>query len=130
MYIAAVIVDVGTVNGQMLWWLVWLANRVNDTIKTSVDTREITYCYLSMCIDALYRNPVMYAEPQIVGRRSACNLLVELVSHKKALLPTETTLIFLKQSSQSQFLSTICNTTFYAFFVPRLCRGVETLFET
>ena len=63
-YIAVVIVDVGTVNGLMLWWLVWLANRANDTIKTRVDTREITYCYLSMCIDALYRNPLMYAEPQ------------------------------------------------------------------
>jgi len=83
-YMASVIVDVGTVNGQMLWWLVRLANRVNDTIKTRVDTREITSCYLSMCIDALYRNPVMYAEPQRGGCRSACKLLVELVSHKKA----------------------------------------------
>jgi hypothetical protein len=83
MYIAAVIVDVGKVNGQMLWWLVWLANRVNDTIKTRVDTRDITYCYLSMCIDALYRNPLMYAEPQRGGRRCACKLLVELCSYKK-----------------------------------------------
>ena len=85
-YIAVVIVDVGTVNGLMLWWLVWLANRANDTIKTRVDTREITYCYLSMCIDALYRNPLMYAEPQWSGCRSACKLLVELVSHKKRLI--------------------------------------------
>ena len=81
--IAAVIVDVGTVNGQMLWWLVWLANRVNDTIKTRVDAGEITYCYLSLCIGALYRNPVMYAEPQRGGCRSARKLLVELVGYKK-----------------------------------------------
>jgi hypothetical protein len=128
-HVAVVIVDVGRVNGLMLWWLVWLANRFNDRIKTHVDTREITYCYLSMCIDALYRNPVMYAEPQWSGCRSACKLLVEMVSHKKSLLPTETILIFQKQSSQFQFLSTICNTRFYALFVPYLCRGFEKLFE-
>ena len=85
MYIAAVIVDVGTVNGQMLWWLVWLANRTNDTIKTRVDTREITCCYLSMCIDASYRNRVMYAEPQLDGCLSSCKLLVEMFSYKKEL---------------------------------------------
>ena len=93
-YTAAVIVGVGTVNGQMLWCLVWLANRVNDTIKTRVDTREITYCYLSMCIDAMYRNRLMYAEPQWGGYRSACKLLVEFVSYKMCLLPTETLLMF------------------------------------
>jgi hypothetical protein len=113
-YTDAVIVNVGKVNGQMLWWLVWLANRVNETLKTRVDTGEITYRHLSMCIDAVYRNSVMYAEPQWGGCRSACKLLVELCSYKKdgcLLRPCS----YLKNNipiSQSDFLSAIWNINF------------------
>jgi len=39
-------------------------------------------------------------------------------------------LMFQKQSSQSQFLSTICNTRFYALCVPCPCCGFEKSFET